>query len=89
LKVFFKTRTQIGSGNRQELGVGAIGCPQNAFFLRTCDLLVSRKIMQKHYFPALYHLYLRHFATSCAKVYEGHLVVQTSLAELPNSYFLT
>ena len=30
--------------------------PQNAFFLQTCDLLVSKKTMQRHFFSTLHPL---------------------------------
>ena len=36
--------------------------PQNAFFPRTRDLLVSQKMMQRHFFPILHHLSTVFFA---------------------------
>ena len=38
--------------------------PQNAFFLRTCDLLVSQKTTQRHLFPTLHPLSMVIFATA-------------------------
>ena len=38
--------------------------PQNAFFLRTCDLLASQKTMQRHFFSTLHPLFAVIFATA-------------------------
>ena len=38
--------------------------PQNAFFLRTCDLLVNQKMMQRHFFCTLHPLSTVIFATA-------------------------
>ena len=38
--------------------------PQNAFFLQTRDLLVSKKTMQRHFFPTLHPLSTVNFATA-------------------------
>ena len=38
--------------------------PQNAFFLRTRDLLVSQKMTQRHFFPTLHPLSTVIFATA-------------------------
>ena len=43
--------------------------PQNAFFLRTHDLLVSKKPMQRHFFPTLHPLSTVIFATATVLVF--------------------
>ena len=43
---------QSVSGNKQKLLTRAIECPQNAFFLHTRNLLVSRKTKQGPFFPS-------------------------------------
>ena len=53
---FLEACSQNVSGNKQQLVARAIGCPKNAFFPRTRDLLVSRKTTQRHFFPTLHPL---------------------------------
>ena len=43
--------------------------PQNAFFPRNCDLLVSQKTMQRHFFPTLHPLSPVIFATATVVVF--------------------
>ena len=57
LKAFLKECSKSVSGNKQELVAFTIGCHENAFFPLTRILLVSRKMMQRHFFnpPTLFH----------------------------------
>ena len=62
LKAFLEARSHNASGN-----ITCCSCyrmPQNAFFLRTRDLLVSQKMTQRHFISTLYPLSTVIFATA-------------------------
>ena len=54
LKALFEARSHNVSGNKQYLVARAVGCPKTHFFLRTRDLLVSKKTMKRHFFSTLH-----------------------------------
>ena len=65
LKAFFEARSHNVSGNKK--AITCCSCyriPQNAFFLRTRDLLVSQKTTQRHFVSTLHHLSAVNFAAA-------------------------
>ena len=63
LKAFLEARIYIVSGNTC---CSCFGMPQNTFFLRTHNLLISPKTMQRHFLFTLHPLSTVIFATATA-----------------------
>ena len=65
IKAFLEACSHNVPGNKQYLVARAIGigCPKT-LFLRTCDLLVSQKMTQRHLFFTLHPLSTVFFATA-------------------------
>ena len=64
LKAFFEDRSHNVSGKKAITCCSCYRMPQNAFFLRTRDFLVSQKTTQRHFFSTLHPLSTVFFATA-------------------------
>ena len=69
LNAFLEARSRNVSGSKAKTCCSYCRMPQNAFFLRTHDRLVSQKTTQKHFLSTLHPLSTVIFATATVLVF--------------------